>query len=141
MRYVKRNTRTRFANGPVRERPWKVGLPGGSLRRKVHGRVRKPLFFRRPLTLRPIQARAALLWVVYGMAIDPAPVVVANLIVAGAVLYSSFARRPTEGSSELDQRPPPATLPRAPNANRAFPLFRKCSIRLVGRQGLEPWTR
>jgi hypothetical protein len=59
-------------------------------------------FFRRPLTLRRIQAGAALLWVMHGMAIDAAPVVVANLIVAGAALYSSFARRPTEGSSELD---------------------------------------
>ena len=49
-------------------------------------------FFRRPLTLRRIQAGAAFLWVVYGMAIDAAPVVVANLIVAGAALYSSFTR-------------------------------------------------
>jgi len=48
-------------------------------------------FFRRPLTLRRIQAGAALLWVMYGIAIDAAPVVVANLIVAGAALYSSFA--------------------------------------------------
>ena len=49
--------------------------------------------FRRPLTLRWIQAGAAFLWVVYGMAIDAAPVVVANLIVAGAALYSSFTRQ------------------------------------------------
>ena len=41
-------------------------------------------FFRRPLTLRRIQAGAALLWVMYGIAIDAVPVVVANLIVAGA---------------------------------------------------------
>jgi len=47
--------------------------------------------FRRPSTLRRIQAAAALLWVVYGLAIGAMPVVVANLIVAGAALYSSFA--------------------------------------------------
>ena len=41
-------------------------------------------FFRQPLTLRRIQAAAALLWVIYGIAIDAVPVVVANLIVAGA---------------------------------------------------------
>ncbi len=56
-------------------------------------------FFRRPLTLRRIQAGAALLWVMYGIAIDALPVVVANLIVAGAALYSSFAPRRTEGNS------------------------------------------
>ena len=39
----------------------------------------------------------------YGMAIDAVPVVVANLIVAGAALYSSFAARRAEGSSELDE--------------------------------------
>jgi len=42
-------------------------------------------FFRRPLTLRRIQAGAALL--------------VANLVVAGAALYSSFSPRRTEGNS------------------------------------------
>jgi len=55
-------------------------------------------FFGRPLTLRRIQAGAALLWVMYGIAIDAVPVVVANLIVAGAALYSSFAPRRTEGN-------------------------------------------
>jgi len=53
-------------------------------------------FFRRPLTLRRIQAGAALLWVMYGMVIDAVPMVVANLIVAGAALYSSFASRGTD---------------------------------------------
>jgi hypothetical protein len=42
-------------------------------------------FFRRPLTLRRIQAGAALLWVMYGIAIG--------------ALYSSFAPRRTEGNS------------------------------------------
>ena len=53
--------------------------------------------FRRPLMLRRIQAGAALLWVIYGLAIDATPVVVANLIVAAAALYSSFAQRRAEG--------------------------------------------
>ena len=47
--------------------------------------------------LRRIQAGAALLWVIYGVAIDAAPVIVANLIVAAAALYSSFAQRRPEG--------------------------------------------
>jgi len=55
-------------------------------------------FFRRPLTLRRIQAGAALLWVMYGIAIDAVPVVVANLVVAGAALYSSFSPGRTEGN-------------------------------------------
>ena len=58
-------------------------------------------FFRRPLTLRRIQAGAALLWVMYGIAIDAVPVVVANLIVAAAALYSSFAPRRTDGNESL----------------------------------------
>jgi hypothetical protein len=58
-------------------------------------------FFRRQQTLTSIQAGAAFLWVIYGVAIDAVPVIVANLIVAGAALYSSFAQRRTEGSSEM----------------------------------------
>ena len=57
--------------------------------------------FRKPLMLRRIQAGAAFLWVIYGVAIDALPVVVANLIVAGAALYSSFAQRETEGTSKI----------------------------------------
>src|SRR6185369_10977909 len=53
--------------------------------------------FRQPLMLRRIQAGAACLW-----AIDAVPVVVANLIVAGAALYSSFAQRETDGRSKID---------------------------------------
>lgn len=49
-------------------------------------------FFRRPATLRKIQAFAACLWIIYGVAIGALPVIVANVIVAGAALYSSFRR-------------------------------------------------
>jgi hypothetical protein len=59
-------------------------------------------FFRQPLTLRRIQAGAAFLWVIYGAAIGAVPVVVANLIVAGAALYSSFAQRGAAGRSAHD---------------------------------------
>jgi hypothetical protein len=47
-------------------------------------------FFKQPAVLRKIQAGAALLWVAYGVAIHSAPVVVANLIVGVAAIYTSF---------------------------------------------------
>jgi hypothetical protein len=47
-------------------------------------------FFRQPKTLRWVQAVAALLWVIYGFLIGAMPVVVANVIVAAAAVYSSF---------------------------------------------------
>ena len=49
-------------------------------------------FVRRASALRRIQAGAACLWVVYGVAIHAVPVVVANVIVAGAALYSLWRR-------------------------------------------------
>ena len=48
-------------------------------------------FFKGATTLRWIQAGAALLWVIYGVLIHATPVVVANVIVAAAAVYSSFA--------------------------------------------------
>jgi Bacterial inner membrane protein len=48
-------------------------------------------FFRQPKTLRIVQALAALIWVAYGFLIGAMPVVVANVIVALAAIYSSFA--------------------------------------------------
>ena len=47
-------------------------------------------FFKEAATLRRIQAAAASLWVLYGVAIHSAPVVVANLIVGIAALYTSL---------------------------------------------------
>ena len=49
-------------------------------------------FFKQPELLRRIQAGAALLWIVYGVTIGAAPVVVANLLVAAAAIYSSLRR-------------------------------------------------
>lgn len=47
-------------------------------------------FFKQASTLRRIHAAAAALWVLYGAAIHSAPVVVANLIVGIAAVYTSF---------------------------------------------------
>ncbi len=43
-------------------------------------------------TLMQIQAAAACLWIIYGVKMDASPVIVANLIVAGAALSSSFRK-------------------------------------------------
>jgi hypothetical protein len=48
-------------------------------------------FCRQPKMLRIVQAIAALMWVSYGFLIGAMPVVVANVIVALAAVYSSFA--------------------------------------------------
>lgn len=53
-------------------------------------------FFRRQAALRLIQAGAACLWIVYGLAIGARPVVAANLIVAAAAVYTSMMRRDRE---------------------------------------------
>jgi hypothetical protein len=47
-------------------------------------------FFKRPGTLRRIQALAAVLWIGYGILIHAPPVIVANLVVAAVAVYSSF---------------------------------------------------
>lgn len=47
--------------------------------------------FRDPAALRRIQAGGACLWIVYGALIHAGPVIVANVIVAGAALWSAFA--------------------------------------------------
>lgn len=47
-------------------------------------------FWKRPAALRATQAFAALLWLAYGIAIQAAPVIVANLVVAGAAGYSTL---------------------------------------------------
>ena len=56
-------------------------------------------FFRQPAALRRIQAAAACLWVAYGLAIGALPVVAANVVVAAAAIYSSFATTQSPGST------------------------------------------
>jgi uncharacterized protein with PQ loop repeat len=48
-------------------------------------------FCKTPKSLRLVQALAALMWVTYGLLIHALPVVVANVIVALAAVYSSIA--------------------------------------------------
>jgi hypothetical protein len=47
-------------------------------------------FFTRAAALRAIQATAAMLWIVYGMQIHSAPVVVSNAMVGVAAVYTSL---------------------------------------------------
>jgi len=49
-------------------------------------------FTKQSTTLRRIQGLAACLWAVYGVLIHALPVIVANLLVAGVALASSFRR-------------------------------------------------
>jgi len=64
-------------------------------------------FFRQATTLRRIQAAAAFLWVVYGFLIGAMPVVVANVIVAAAAVYSSFTAQRRARLSQLESEPMP----------------------------------
>jgi hypothetical protein len=62
--------------------------------------------------LRRVQAAAAVLWVVYGVIIHAIPIVVANVLVAGAALYSSLGRGIGNHSTRrVDQRISPAGEP------------------------------
>jgi hypothetical protein len=51
-------------------------------------------FSKEPATLRRIQAAAAFLWLMYGVLIHSVPVIVANVIVTGVALASSFRMKP-----------------------------------------------
>lgn len=50
-------------------------------------------FFSSPLTLRLVQIAGASLWLVYGIAIDSAPVIVANALVLSAASWSVLRSR------------------------------------------------
>ena len=50
-------------------------------------------FSKEPATLRRVQAAAASLWLLYGILIHSVPVIVANVIVTGVALASSFRTR------------------------------------------------
>jgi hypothetical protein len=49
-------------------------------------------FTRGPIGLRRVQGVAALLWASYGILIHALPVIVANVLVAGAAVATSFRR-------------------------------------------------
>lgn len=50
-------------------------------------------FVRNPLRIRAIQAVAACLWLGYGVVIGAMPVIVANVLVASAALYTLWRDR------------------------------------------------
>jgi small basic protein len=58
-------------------------------------------FFTRSLTLRRIQAVAALIWVAYGLMLGAKPVVAANVLVAGTAIFSSVAEARRKNASPL----------------------------------------
>jgi hypothetical protein len=49
-------------------------------------------------TLRRVQAGAALLWIVYGLAIQSGPVIASNVLVAAIAAYSSWDRKLPAGA-------------------------------------------
>ncbi len=49
-------------------------------------------FTKTPTSLRRVQGVAAVLWALYGVLIQALPVIVANLLVAGAAILSSFRK-------------------------------------------------
>ena len=57
-------------------------------------------FSKQPATLRRVQAVAAVLWLLYGVMIHAMPVIVANSVVAGVALWSSFRSNRRETGSE-----------------------------------------
>jgi hypothetical protein len=62
-------------------------------------------FFEDPVSLRRVQAGAALLWVAYGLNIHSWPVVVANLVVMAIALWSTFSPRRASAESKADSEP------------------------------------
>lgn len=49
-------------------------------------------FTKQPASLRRVQGVAAGLWALYGVLINALPVIVANILVAGAAIASSFRK-------------------------------------------------
>ncbi|PYP00593.1 MAG: hypothetical protein DMD61_03640 [Gemmatimonadetes bacterium] len=58
---------------------------------------------RQPATMRRVQGFAALAWAVYGALIHALPVVVANVIVAAAAVWSSFSGLAQPASPKSEQ--------------------------------------
>jgi uncharacterized protein with PQ loop repeat len=61
-------------------------------------------FTKGPIALRRVQGVAAALWVLYGVLIHARPIIVANVLVAGFAVATSFRR-------VSDARPPAAPTP------------------------------
>jgi hypothetical protein len=59
-------------------------------------------FFRKPVVLRAVQMGGALLWVTYGVLIDAAPVIVANLLVFSAAAWTALRKPAPELPAALE---------------------------------------
>jgi len=66
-------------------------------------------FCREAAILRRVQGVAALMWVAYGALIHALPVIVANVIVSGIAIWSSFGR-PRQAAAATDGASRPAPL-------------------------------
>jgi hypothetical protein len=62
-------------------------------------------FCRRPDAMRRVQALAAALWIIYGVAIKAPPVIVANLVVAALAIISSFRHRNPQRNLKAQSEP------------------------------------
>jgi hypothetical protein len=62
-------------------------------------------FCRQPAAMRRVQALAAALWIIYGVAIKAPPVIVANLVVAALAIISSFRRRNPQRNLKAQAEP------------------------------------
>jgi hypothetical protein len=66
-------------------------------------------FFKAPNRLRMVQAVAAVLWIGYGLVIGAAPVIAANVVVAGLAIGSTLrSRRAEQRQGQMDL---PASAP------------------------------
>jgi hypothetical protein len=72
-------------------------------------------FFKRPESLRRVQMLGALMWVAYGVLMRAAPVVVANVLVLAAALWTARRGRetPLDASTETKLASTAAALPPA----------------------------
>ena len=61
-------------------------------------------FCKEPATLRRTQALAALVWIAYGVALQSAPVIVANVVV-GLAAWSSLATAPAGPPASPESSP------------------------------------
>lgn len=59
-------------------------------------------FCKEPATLRRTQAVAALVWIAYGVALQSAPVIVSNVVVASLAAWSSLAGAPAGRSASTE---------------------------------------
>ncbi len=58
-------------------------------------------FAKQPTTLRRIQGVAASLWALYGVLLHALPIIVANVLVAGVAVATSFRRVSDAGPPEV----------------------------------------